>query len=235
MVLPPLTEAVILRRYKRFLADVRFADGTELTVHCPNPGRMTSCWREGARCRVSFSDNPKRKLAWTLEQVEMEDGWVLVHTGRPNAVVGAALANDQITEVRATRIQPEQRAVDGGSRFDFRLEEGVGVTWLEVKNATLVDGDVGYFPDAVTSRGAKHARELAERVAAGDRAILFFHVGRSGPSVLRPADHIDPAYAAALRDAVAKGVEVIAYRGLVGETELALGGPVPVDLTIQVR
>ncbi|TNE88324.1 MAG: DNA/RNA nuclease SfsA [Deltaproteobacteria bacterium] len=232
--MPALTEATLLRRYKRFLADIRLDDGTEITAHCPNPGRMTACWAPGARCRVSHSDDPRRKLAYTLEQVRMDDGWVLVHTGRPNAVVADALARHAIPEIRAERVTPEQRAVDGGSRFDFRVEEQGSdrITWVEVKNLTLVDGDgVGRFPDAVTARGAKHALELAERAEAGDRAVLLFHVGRPGPTVVAPADDVDPNYGRAIREAVARGVEVLAYRGHVGATELSLGERLVVDLT----
>lgn len=236
VALPLLHEATLLRRYKRFLADIRLSDGTEVTAHCPNPGRMTSCWAPGARCRVSRSEDPRRKLAWTLEQVLMPDGWVLVHTGRPNAVVRDALERGHIAEVRPTRIEAERRAQDGGSRFDFRLEEDGRVTWLEVKNLTLVDEDgIGRFPDAVTERGRRHVLELEACVRRGERAILFFHVGRPGPSLIAPADDVDPAYAEALRWAASRGVEVLAYRGCMDAQELWLGERLSVDLTIRGR
>lgn len=235
-----LVEAVLLRRYKRFLADVRLPDGTEVVAHCANPGSMKGCWEPGARCRVLDVASPKRKLKWSLEQIEMNHTWVLTHTGRPNAVVGEALRAGLVPELAGyEHVRSEVKW--GDSRLDFVLLDGsTQAPWesgdapasraclVEVKNVTLREDDgLGYFPDSVSKRGSKHLRELQAAVEAGHRAVLFFHVGRADLPSVAPAAHIDPVYAAAFREAVAAGVEVIARRCVLTVQGLELGEPVP--------
>ena len=226
----PLVQATLLRRYKRFLADVRLADGTEVLAHCPNSGRMTACWAPGVPCRVSHRPDPKRKLKWTLEQTCMDGDWVLVNTALPNHVVREGIEQGLVDElVGYGGIETEQRY--GDSRLDLRLAGPRGVCWVEVKNVTLLDDDgVLRFPDAVSARGARHAAELADIVAGGDRAVLFFHVGRAGGSHVEPAESVDPAYAAALRAAVQRGVEVVAYRSGMDAETIRLGSAMEVRL-----
>ncbi|MCK6395661.1 DNA/RNA nuclease SfsA [Zoogloea sp.] len=209
----PLLEARLLRRYQRFLADVETADGQLLTAHCPNTGSMQGCKTPGSRVWLSPAANPARKLAWTWELVETAPGVIVgVHTGRSNALVREAIEGGGVPELGGyERIRPEVKYGEG-SRIDFLLQgAGRPDCYLEVKNVTAaVEGRIGYFPDAVTTRGARHLREMSAMVAAGHRAVLVFCVQRSDVDAVRPADHIDPDYGQALRAAMAAGVEVLA-------------------------
>ena len=227
----PLERATLLRRYKRFLADVELADGTEETVHCPNPGRLIGCLPERGEVVVRDSENPKRKLRKTLQTIRVGDEWVNVDTMLPNAVVGEALRAGAIPELAGyADVRPEVKCADG-SRIDFLLEDAArGRCWVEVKCTTLVEDGVAMFPDAVTARGRKHLEELTKLVAAGDRAVIFFFVSRADCESFAPADEIDPAYGAALREAVAAGVEALAYTTVVAPEELRLGRRLPVAL-----
>jgi len=201
---------VLLRRYKRFLADVRFRDGATATVHCPNPGAMTGLAAPGSAILVSESANPRRKLRFTWELVKAGRTWVCVNTAVANRVVGRWL--------EAGRLLPGYREVRrevarAGSRFDFELDGGSGSEGrcvVEVKTVTLKTGGVGAFPDAVTERGRRHLATLAGM--RGTRRVLVYFVARGDVRAVRPADEIDPAYGAALRRAVDAGVEVLAVQ-----------------------
>ncbi len=225
-----LIPATLVRRYKRFLADVELADGTVLTVHCPNPGRMTSCSEPGRPVRISDSGNPKRKLRHTLEMIRMGRTWVGVHTARPNSAVAAFLRAGRIPELSGYgEVRTEVAA--GASRLDLLLREpGRRDCWVEVKNCTLRVGEHAAFPDAVSARGRKHSDELAELVAAGHRAVIFYFVGRADCRRFRPADEVDPAYGEALRRAVAAGVEALAYRMRFSPRKIELVDRLPIDL-----
>ncbi len=227
----PIHDGVLLRRYKRFLADVRLADGTEVVAHCPNSGRMTACWAPGVPCRVSHRPDPRRKLAWTLEQTCMDGTWVLVDTALPNGVVAEGILAGTVPDLAGyATLETERRW--GGSRIDLRLSDPDRPRcWVEVKNVTLAEGGVARFPDAVSARATRHLHTLAEVVAAGERGVLLFHVGRADAAVVRPADDVDPVYGAALREAAAAGIEVLAHRGQVGREQVVLGEAVPVDLS----
>ena len=217
MRLPPLTQGVILRRYKRFLADIELVDGSMVTAHCPNTGAMTGCWEPGAPVQLSHSDNPKRKLAWTLERVDMGGGWIGVNTSRTNAVVEEALKAGCISELngyrtlrREVRFEPSDHL---RSRLDFFLSEGDRVdAYVEVKNVTLLDGDRLRFPDAVSERGRKHLDVLREAVDLGYRGMILFALNRPEGHGFSPAETIDPAYAQRLREVMASGVEAVALR-----------------------
>lgn len=226
-----LEDAVLLGRRKRFLADVRRPDGTELTVHCANPGRMTTCSTPGAPVRIRDSGDPRRRLPWSLEQVRDGGSWVMVHTAHPNAVVDALIGLGAVPGLEASA--PRRReVVDGaGQRFDLRLDPPGGRrTWVEVKNVTWRVGREARFPDAVTERGRRHLDALAARVAAGERAVLVFYVARGDVHAVRPADDVDPAYGAALRAAAAAGVEILALRSAVARDALGARGTLPVHL-----
>lgn len=226
-----LERAVLLRRYKRFLADVELADGSVETVHCPNPGRLIGCLPERADVVLRVSDDPRRKLAKTLQTIRVGEEWVNVDTMLPNRVVGEALRADAIPELSGyAKVRAEVKSSDG-SRIDFLLEDPErGRRWIEVKCTTLVEDRVAKFPDAVTARGKKHLDELAHLVEAGDRAVIFFFVSRSDAESFAPAAHIDPAYAGALRSALEAGVEALAYLARVRPDELSLDHRVPVAL-----
>lgn len=215
--LPPLTNGTLVKRYKRFLADVEVPGIGLVTAHCPNTGSMASCWEPGAPVLVSHSDNPKRKLPWTLECVDMGRGWVGVNTSRVNLAVRAAVEHGAIDALGSfTRIQSEPRvAFDGHppSRFDLLLEDDDGARcYVEVKNTTLLIGESVQFPDAVTERGRKHLELLALAVKQGLRGVILFAVNRPEGRWFEPAAGIDPRYADALTRAVDTGVEVIVAR-----------------------
>ncbi|WP_336367329.1 DNA/RNA nuclease SfsA [Marinobacter sp. C2H3] len=235
-----LTEGRLLRRYKRFLADVRLPDGTEVTAHCPNTGSMLGCQPDNGRVWLTRSDNPRRKLAFTWELVETAPGHLAcVNTARPNGQARAAIEAGRIAELRGyPDCRAEVRYGVENSRIDLLLSghDRKPDAWVEVKNVTLCENGEGFFPDAVTVRGQKHLRELMAQVQAGQRAVLLFAVNHTGIGRIRPADQIDPAYGALLREAAAAGVEVLAYRAdLVGPDgnpsgRLCLTEAVPVEL-----
>ncbi|MCU9951335.1 DNA/RNA nuclease SfsA [Pseudomonas sp. PDM13] len=223
---PPLEQGRLLRRYKRFLADIETLDGELLTIHCPNTGSMLNCMSEGCRVWFSRSNDPKRKLPGTWEITETPQGRLAcVNTARANALVEEALRADLIPELAGfTALKREVAYGVENSRADFRLDYPTGEVFVEVKSVTLgFDGTaVGAFPDAVTVRGSKHLRELAALARQGMRAVQFYCVNLSGIEAVRAAEEIDPAYAAALADAKTAGVEVLAYGAEVSPEGLVL-------------
>ncbi len=212
---PALEEGRLIRRYKRFLADIETVHGELLTIHCPNTGSMLNCMAEGARVWFSRSSDPKRKLPGTWEIGETPQGRLAcINTARANPLIEEALRAGVISELNGfTGLKREVAYGQENSRIDFRLDYDEGSAWVEVKSVTLgFDGTtVAAFPDAVTQRGARHLRELAHLARDGVRAVQLYCVNLSGIDAVRPAQEIDPLYAAALRDAVAAGVEVLAY------------------------
>ncbi|REC93473.1 DNA/RNA nuclease SfsA [Kushneria indalinina] len=211
MKLPPLWSGVLIVRYKRFLADIRLDDGRIITAHCPNTGSMRAVNVPGCRVWVSWHDNPKRRLAWTWELIELPDGALAsIHTGRANALVQEALETGTLLPFEPS--WPLQREVRvGDSRLDFRLTpQDASSVWLEVKQVTLkeVDGS-GYFPDSVSTRGRRHLETLMALRAGGDRAVLVFLVAHTGIDHVRPAAHLDPGYARTFEAACEAGVEVM--------------------------
>lgn len=211
---PPFEEATLLKRYKRFLTDIRLRSGEELTIHCPNTGSMKNCWVAETPCWFSRSNNPKRKLPGTLEISTTQEGDLVgVNTQRPNYLVREGIENGTIKELQGyDNIKPEVKYGEENSRIDLLLTKGEQQCYVEVKNTTLgVGKGKVLFPDAVTTRGAKHVRELMKMVEAGHRAVLVFCVQHSGAKEVGPADDIDPDYGAVLREAIAAGVEVLAY------------------------
>ncbi|WP_349367820.1 DNA/RNA nuclease SfsA [Salinarimonas sp.] len=231
----PLVEARLIRRYKRFLADVAFADGSEATAHVANPGSMLGLAEPGSRVWLSASTNPKRKLAWSWELVEaapMTGGaarLVGVNTATPNRLVAEALAQGRLAPFRDyARVRPEV-AYGERSRVDFLLEgEGLPPLYLEVKNCHLMREDgLAEFPDCTAARSARHLDELAAMVQAGARAALVTVVQMEAAR-FRPAADIDPAYAAAFARARAAGVETHAFVCRVTPEEIVVEGEIPV-------
>jgi len=214
MQLPPLKEARLLKRYKRFLADVRLSDGSEQTIHCPNTGSMLGCNEPGCRVWFSESDNPKRKYSGTWEIIENTKGhWVGIHTGRANELVLEGIQTGVIKELQGyDSIQREVKYGNENSRIDFLLTGKGRQCYVEVKNVTLgLEKMLGVFPDAVTTRGQKHLRELGEVVSQGHRGILIYCVQHSGIDRVMPAVDIDEHYSSLLKEVIDKGVEVYAY------------------------
>ncbi|TVS17506.1 MAG: DNA/RNA nuclease SfsA [Gammaproteobacteria bacterium] len=226
---PPLVAARLLRRYKRFLADVETASGDVLTLHCPNTGSMRNCMPDGARVWYSTSDKPGRKYRHTWEQVQTPAGdRIGIHTGRANTLVAEALAAGRIPELAD---YPERRAEVkmGRSRLDFVLTGAAGVCHLEVKSVTLLEsGGLGLFPDAVSERARRHLEDLAARAEAGLPAALLYCVQHTGIRRVAPADAIDPAYGETLRRSIASGVQVLAWQADLSPTETRLVRPLPV-------
>ncbi|MFJ3484705.1 DNA/RNA nuclease SfsA [Pseudomonas sp. NPDC090202] len=231
---PALEEGRLLQRYKRFLADIETASGERLTIHCPNTGSMLNCMLPGGSVWFSRSDDPKRKLPGTWEISETPQGRLAcINTGRANKLVEEALLAGTITELNGfTGLKREVAYGVENSRVDFRLDYPTGPLFLEVKSVTLGfdDSDVAAFPDAVTQRGAKHLRELAALAREGVRAVLLYCVNLTGVEAVRPAEEIDPAYAAALREAVAAGVQLLAYGVQLTPEEVRLDRPLAIQL-----
>ncbi|WP_210640953.1 DNA/RNA nuclease SfsA [Pseudomonas sp. Tri1] len=231
---PALEEGRLIRRYKRFLADIETVHGELLTIHCPNTGSMLNCMAPGARVWFSRSSDPKRKLPGTWEIGETPQGRLAcINTARANALIEEALRAGVISELNGfTGLKREVAYGQENSRIDFRLDYENSSAWVEVKSVTLgFDGtNVAAFPDAVTLRGAKHLRELACLAREGVRAVQLYCVNLSGIDAVRPAQEIDPVYAAALHDAVAAGVEVLAYGVTLTPDEMWVAHSLPVQL-----
>lgn len=229
----PLIEGVLLRRYQRFLADVRLADGSHITAHTANTGSMLGCSAPGSRVWLSRAPNPARKYPLSWEMVEVAPGVLVgINTALPNRLVQEAIEGGVARELQGyDRMRAEVAYGTERSRIDLLLERSTDNArcYVEVKNVTATgDQGVALFPDAVSARGTKHLRELMAVVAAGHRGVLCFCVQRGDVHEVRPADAIDPLYGATLRQAMAAGVEAIAYRAEVSPEGISLGVPLPV-------
>ncbi len=227
----PLLTGRLVRRYKRFFADVRLRGGQTVVAHCPNPGSMRTCAPDRARVWLSRAAGAKRKLAYTWELVEADGGMVVVNTARANAVVAEALARGTLPELAG--YDQVQREVRYGrqSRVDFLLMRGDERCYVEVKSVTMAAGaGVSTFPDSVTERGSRHLEELIRMVRRGHRAVLLFCVSRDPTDVVTPADDIDPVYGRTLRKAARAGVEVMAVRCSVTPSGIEVRDRAPVEL-----
>ncbi len=224
----------LVRRYQRFLADVELPDGSTVTAHCPNTGAMLGCQTPDSRVWLSPAARPGRRCPFTWELVEVESGTLVgVHTGRTNQLVAAALRAGLVAELSGyTSFQAEVTVPAAGVRFDFLLRGPELVDYyLEVKNVTAaVTGRRAIFPDAVSTRAARHARELAVLRRAGARAGVLFCAQRADVDVVAPADDVDPDYGRALRAAVADGVEVLAVGAAVTPAGIWIDRRIAVDL-----
>jgi sugar fermentation stimulation protein A len=208
-------KATLIKRYKRFLTDVTLPSGEEITMHCANTGAMTGCATPGNTVWYSTSDNVKRKYPNSWEfSVTPQDHWICINTIRANHLVEEAISTELISDFSGhSELKREVKYGEENSKIDFLLKDTNGTTtYIEVKSVTLLQNNQGYFPDAVTTRGQKHLRELINIAISGNRAVLFFAVLHSGINSVQAAQHIDPIYAALLKDAHEAGVEIIAYR-----------------------
>jgi len=225
----PLARGRLVQRYKRFFADVVLDDGREVTAHCPNSGAMLGLNTPGLAVWVSPAEGAKRKLAWTLELVEADGGLVGINTLHPNRLTAEALAADAIPELAGYAVHRREVKMGEASRVDFVLEDPARPRcWLEVKNCHLRrGGDLAEFPDCVAARSARHLRELATRVAEGDRAVQLFVIQRMDCDRFAACADLDPVYAVGLTTAAAAGVEVLAYACDISTDAIAISRAIP--------
>lgn len=225
-----LIKGRLVKRYKRFLADVKLDDGSIVTAHCANTGAMTGCAEPGWQVWLSHSDNPKRKLAYSWELVKTDQAhWIGINTHKANDLVAEALADNRIPELKGyTHIKREAKYGVENSRADFLLyDEQRQDCYVEVKSVTLLQDQQGYFPDTVTVRGQKHLRELAQLVSEGKRSVLLFCVQHSGIDSVKVARHIDAAYAREFIKAKAKGVEILVYSVSMSPEKIFINQSIP--------
>jgi sugar fermentation stimulation protein A len=234
-ILPPLVPGTLIRRYKRFLADVTLETGETITVHCPNSGSMKGCNLPGSTVFLSQSDNPNRKYRYTWELIEVPGTLVGINTQVPNKFVKKCIEEGLISELSGyDRVSAEVKT-SAHTRLDLVLEQAEGLEsrekcYVEIKNCTLVEEGRAMFPDAVTERGQKHLEELERLVAIGRRGVIFFLIQRMDAKSFSPADKIDKAYGEKLRKAVKNGVEIVVRDTVITTERIKIGRQLPVIL-----
>jgi len=233
-----LQKATLIKRYKRFLADIILEDGTETTIHVANTGAMTGCATENDTVWYSTSDNKKRKypFSWELTQTQ-EKHFICVNTIRANQLVEQAILNGTITELQGfDELKREVKYGEENSRIDILLntsqkgdsqQTSHSSTYIEVKSVTLLEDQQGYFPDSVTTRGQKHLRELMNIAENGERAVLLFAVLHTGINNVKVAKHIDMKYAELLQEALNAGVEILIYKAEISAENVYLSKRIP--------
>ena len=232
---PKLIEGTLIKRYKRFMADVKLRNHHVVTAHCPNSGSMEACCEPGRWVYLSRQNKPSRRLKYTWEMIQMENSLVGVNTMVPNRLTEAAVLAGDIPELVGYETVRREVKYGENSRIDLLLEKGADRCFVEIKNCTLVTKGLACFPDAVTSRGLKHLIELQQQVKEGDRSVMFYLIQRMDADRFEPADHIDPAYGEELRKAVSNGVEVLVYDVRIDLEGIRLNGPVPFQLKPEKR
>lgn len=225
-----MVEGHIVSRYKRFLSDVILDQNEQLiTAHVANTGRMTSCWEPGQRVLLSYHDNPKRKLPYSLELIHNGQSWIVINTHLANKLVVEAIKDGTINELNGyPQLITEYKI--GDSRIDILLQSESNRAFVEVKSVTLNENGTAYFPDAVSTRGQKHLQELMKIKQTGDRAVLFLLVQREDVQSFKPAAHIDPIYSKLFRQAVENGVEILVYQSSISSTEIRVSKKLPWEL-----
>lgn len=224
----PLLKATLVKRYKRFLADVTLPDGALLTAHTPNTGSMLGCSEPGRTVYLSRHNSSTRKYPHTLELIHMPNSLVGVNTGVPNRLVKTAAMAGRIPELSGM-VQARSEVASGRSRLDLQLtDEHNNITMVEIKNCSLAENKRALFPDAVSARGSRHLEELATLAESGVRAVLFIVVQRMDVEAFSPADQIDPHWGKTLRDVMTKGVEILAYKAEINTDEIGIGTRLPV-------
>ncbi len=225
----PLIAGRLIKRYKRFLADVELLDGQVVTAHCTNSGSMKSCLEPGAEVLLSKAGDPNRKTQFTWEQIKINGHWVGINTMHPNLIVYEALKNNAIPGLTGYDDIAREVTVND-SRLDIVARNGYETAYIEVKNVTYKDDEYARFPDAVTSRGLKHLHNLIRIKQAGHRAVMVYVVQRGDVSVFTPAFDIDPKYAEALHEAYLSGVEIFPVRCSVAPGEIEVEKIIPFEL-----
>ncbi len=226
---PALQPATLIKRYKRFLADVILADGDEVTIHCANTGAMTGCGSEGDTIWYSTSANPKRKYPYSWELTETSQGHMIgINSARANHLAREGIEAGIIPQLSGyAELQSEVKYGNENSRIDILLsDKDKGKCYIEVKSVSLLENDCGYFPDAKTARGQKHIRELITVRQQGHRAVLLFIAQHSGITQVKPAKHIDKDYSELIKQAIHEGVEVLAYTTTIDPDRIELIGQI---------
>lgn len=224
-----LVHGILIKRYKRFLADVKLDDGDIVTAHCTNSGSMKSCLENGAEVYLTPVTDPKRKTKFTWEMIKINGDWVGINTGVPNKLAFESISAGIIPGlVGYSSIKREVTFED--SRFDIYAENDREQCFIEVKNVTMKDGQYARFPDAVTTRGQKHLKTLIEVKNRGMRAVMLYIIQRSDVEIFAPANEIDPEYAKLLSEAVAAGVEVIPMQAHVTLSNITLVKQLPSEI-----
>ena len=230
----PLVRGTLIKRYKRFLADIELADGEVVTAHVANSGAMLGTSAPGLEVWLSPAAGPGRKLAWSWELCRVDGFLVGVNTAHPNRIVAEAIAAGEIPELAGYAAQKREVKYGENSRIDILLTDPQRPPcYVEVKNVHLKQGDWAEFPDAVTVRGTKHLHELSNMVAQGARAVMVYLVQREDCTAFRPAIGIDPVYAAALTKAMEDGVEAICYTCRMSLDGLQIGSTLPITTTVR--
>lgn len=216
----PLIQGIILKRYKRFLSEIELPTGEIIIAHVPNTGSMKTCWHPGWKAYVSKTDNPLRKLKYTLELLHNGESFICINTSATNKIVKDALEQKEIPELAIYEtIKSEQKIFD--SRLDFLLSTGSNKAYVEVKNVTLLGNKKSaLFPDAITTRGQKHLNDLIKIKQVGHRAVMLYIVNRQDVNFFSVAADIDPMYSRLLKKAVNEGVEVLVYQTKISTTEI---------------
>jgi len=209
----PLIDGTLIKRYKRFLADIELSDGNMITAHCPNTGSMTQCKTPGSPVKISYNPNPKRKYHYTWQYVKVKGLWCCVNTILANKLAGEAIRNQRLSSLKNYQSIKAEQKYGENSRIDFLLENDNERCYVEVKNVTLTDDiKTAIFPDAVTLRGQKHLKELMNQIKLGHRAVMMYVVQRQEAEYFDAAREIDPQYAMLLEEAIEAGVEIICCR-----------------------
>lgn len=224
-----LTKGRLIKRYKRFLADVELADGQVVTVHCANSGSMLGLKEPGYTVYLSPNTNPKAKLDWRWEVVDTGEALVGINTSHPNRIVEAAVEAGEIPELKGYQSLKREVKYGVNSRIDLLLSDP-NECYVEIKNVTLKENGKALFPDSVTARGTKHLHELMDMVKEGHRAVMFYLVQRGDCSVFEPAEEIDQTYASALREAHSNGVEILCYQCHVAPDRIEIDKPLKVNV-----
>ena len=226
----PLIHGRLIKRYKRFLADIELENGETITAHCPNTGTMLSCSTPGSPVALSVSDNPNRKYAYTLEMVKDNSTWVGVNTAKTNALVAEAILTGKIKEFDAVIEIKREVKTSVHTRLDLQVFLEDEDIYIEVKNCSLAQNSRAMFPDAVTTRGTKHLTELMRLKEEGKNCCIFFLVQRMDADHFTPAAHIDELYAKTLQEAKTKGVMVLAYQADVKPEYIVVNRALPIIL-----
>lgn len=225
----PLVHGRLIKRYKRFLADIKLDDGNIITAHCTNSGSMKTCLEDNAEVYLTPVNDPKRKTKFTWEMIKINANWIGVNTGNPNKLAFDAVKNEQIEKLKGyTEVKREVKFDD--SRFDVMAKNNTETCFIEVKNVTYKEGNYAIFPDAVTSRGKKHLETLIKVKEQGMRAVMLYVIQRMDVNIFAPAKNVDPEYAKTLKKAYDKGVEIIPILAKVSPEKIELVKELPFEL-----